>query len=213
MSMITEIEQKCCKCGHKNTVPFLTSTNTFGGSSDLDLRPPDDLRDTMMFWLEECEHCGYVNFDIEKDNGIDINYLKNKNYITCDAMVFKSNLANRFYRYFKIMLELKNYEKAYDALLNVVWLCDDEKDFALAVKFRVWLDEIFENWKPADEKSLVRHADVLRRSGSFDEVIKRYSNFSSSEEIHNEIIQFQLKLSEQKNINAYSIDRMRYETC
>ncbi|MDO5478170.1 MAG: hypothetical protein Q4G23_03300 [Clostridia bacterium] len=190
---------------------FLTGTNTFEGSSDLDLRPPEVQRSTMEFWLDECENCTYINEDIEKDNGIDKEYLKSEEYVNCDGMIFKEELAKKFYRHFKIMMKLKNYEKAYQSLLNAVWVCDDADDVALTVKFRVWLDQIFGKlWKPDDEKMFVRHADVLRRSGSFDEVIKRYSDFLSAEQIHNDIIKFQLELSAKKDIRAYTVYDVQY---
>ena len=54
----------CSACGTSSRQQVLLSTNSFLGSPDLDLRPPEMERSTMSLWLQECPNCGFVSGDL-----------------------------------------------------------------------------------------------------------------------------------------------------
>ncbi|KAF0980580.1 hypothetical protein FDP41_013063 [Naegleria fowleri] len=136
MTNITSEHVTCAVCSKKSKQDILISTNSMGGS-DLDLRPPPMKRDTMNCWLQRCEHCGYVSYDIsvlpENDEGREgVSLEKVKEIIESDDYVEQlhdsslSRLANTFLCY--AILQDKgfgNYAASGWASLRAAWVCDD----------------------------------------------------------------------------------------
>jgi len=208
MSTFMRNQTKCCKCGSECKVTILSSTNAMG-SPDLDLRPPEMQRSTMHLWLQSCPDCDYVNTEIDKDNGISREFLEIQNYTNCDDIKFKNPLAYKFYKYYRITYEIKDFEAAYNALLHTAWCCDDADDIENGKKCRLMLIEIFEKFPAAlkqNENIMARHADVVRRAGLFDSVIEKYSKYSVSEPIVDKVIKFQVELSKKKDASCHRVD-------
>src|SRR5579871_4989485 len=84
----------CANCGKKSEQYLLTSSNKFG-SSDLDLRPPPMMRDTMRVWLQQCPHCQYIAPNLEQMSG-DSKRLRSAEYKTILANGRFPDLARRF---------------------------------------------------------------------------------------------------------------------
>ena len=99
-------------------------------------------------------------------------------------------------------------DRAFFALRNAAWACDDKEDKVNAVLCRKkaleYLDFIISN-NPKDETSLVMKADFLRRAGEFDKVIELYSGKIYSEGILNKIIAFELKKAKEKDDRRYTV--------
>lgn len=211
MSTFVNETVKCCKCGKENSVAAIASTNSFG-SPDLDLRPPEMQRSTMGLWLHECTECGYVNPTISDDNGIEKDFLSSTKYTECDGVNFENKLATKFYKFYLSMLEMKNIEDAYIALLHTAWCCDDRDDAVNAKKCRLKMTELFKEFSVEsqnNENNIARHADVMRRAGLFDEVINTFSDFKSSETIIQDVIQYQLKLSKEKDDSCHRVEECK----
>lgn len=206
MSTFSTTKIKCCKCNETVEVAVLTSTNIFG-SPDLDLRPPEMQRSTMSIWIQECPHCGYINYLLDEDNGIDREFLKNKEFASCDSAKIQYVLACRFYKFYKILLELKQIESAYSALLRTAWCYDDAKDEKNAKLCRIKMIELFDDFpeKEKNEAVLAVHADVMRRAGMFEEVIKKYQNFAAKDEVIKQVIKFQIALSIKCDDKCYTV--------
>lgn len=211
MSTFVNETVRCCKCGKENTVAAVASTNAFG-SPDLDLRPPEMQRSTMPLWLQECSECGYVNSNLEDNNGVSKAFLSSAEYKECDGIKFENKLAFKFYRFYKTMMELDDIESAYSALLDTTWCCDDKGDETNAKKCRLRMVELFKTF-PEDaknnENNLARHIDVMRRAGLFDEVINNYSNYKASEMIIQDVISYQVKLSREKDDKCHRVEECR----
>jgi len=155
MTNFTSKQVSCVVCNQFSGQDVLLSTNSFGGS-DLDLRPPPMKRDTMSTWLQRCDHCGYVSYDIseliESEDGKKLNIDEIKAIIESDEYEEQlhcntlSRLTNTFLCY-SIMQEkgFQNYPATGWACLRAAWVCDDgvkhdafnaEKHKANAVKCR-----------------------------------------------------------------------------
>lgn len=206
MSTIRTIKCICSVCAEESEQRVLASSNQFG-ASDLDLRPPEMLRSTMSFWIQECPHCGYVSENIEDDTTIDKEFLKSTEYSSCSNNDFKSELAKMFYRYYMINLLDDNCDDAFHAILHAAWSCDDVGDKDKAVYCRklaiVELEKIIDNTNKEILK--VQKADLLRRAGLFNLVINEYSDLNFKDEILQKIISFQIEKSNQEDIKCYTV--------
>lgn len=209
MSTIRFRTFRCSVCGKEYRFPVLTSTNTFGGSPDLDLRPPEMKRSTMPLWAQECPRCGFVSDRVSDTSSATRKYLRSRAYRHCDGIPFRSPLAERFYKKHRICLLDGKTEGAFFAVLNAAWACDDAEDEANAITCRrIAIELIVRMLHEADgehETLIAMHADLMRRAGLFDELIGQYAGVSFNEEILNRIIAFQLDRAKEKDKACYRI--------
>ena len=200
------------------------STNSFG-HPDLDLRPPQMRRDTMGEWIQQCPACAYISGKIDNDPGkVTKKWLKPKGYTHSDGIEFKSGLADRFYKFYKISFLNENTESAFFALLHAAWARDDCEDTANAVRCRSMaiplLSQVAE--KPtsgqgdpeedgceddSDKKDnlLLIKADLLRRSGQFETLLSEYASRNFKNEIMNKVLAFQLAKAAEKDTACYTV--------
>lgn len=205
MTVIQNMDMKCGLCGETSQQPVLFSTNSMG-YGDLDLRPPAMQRDTMNTWVLECPHCGYVACNLEDKPTIDRKFVESESYTTCDGNEFKSNLSRIFYRDYLIAKDGDNLYKEFFSIIYCTWACDDIEDplaedmRRLALKL---VDRILE--AEYDENSYLIKADLLRRSRQFERLSEEYENFSSQNELINNIIRFQIEKANQKDDACYTV--------
>ena len=208
--MTTFLAQKCkCSiCGTISEFPLLMSTNAFG-SPDLDLRPPEMERSTMRLWLQECPSCGYVAGTISEKSEVSRDFLNSEEYVSCDGINFVSELARIFYRHY-LICSSSNTRDAFFALLHAAWACDDCDDDDNARRCRELAAPIAKSLMGAprglgENIGLIR-ADILRRSGQFDALIKEYSSVRYSNDVMNDVIRFELALAKKKDTTCYTIN-------
>ena len=213
MSMIIRENKTCVICGKEGRYPAVASTNEFG-ACDLDLRPAEMRRSTMPAWVEECDSCGYVSHDVSKlpadvddDNSVKAILLSHQ-YAFTEDRYFTSDLAVRFYKHYVINRELKKHRMAFNSLVYAAWACDDADDKDNAAFCRKlaaeYLDIIFEQ-EGSDDNLLLQKADLLRRSGNFDEVIKQYSQVTFENAFFNKIVAFQIEKAKLGDDNCYTV--------
>ena len=188
MSRIIPITKKCALCNREHEYRELASTNSFG-ACDLDLRPPEMKRSTMPLWVEQCPFCGYVSSDISKLT-IDVTEVsKVKDFISKESFQHTE-------------------EKSFYASLHAAWACDDKNDKENAILCRKialeFLEILILNDKN-NENLRLQKADLLRRSGDFDAVIKQYNSENFSNELLNKIVHFQLEKSKLKDDACYTV--------
>jgi hypothetical protein len=186
----------------------LTSTSTWG-YPDLDLRPSAMKRGSMFAWLQECPHCGYVAVDIENELDVPADFLKSKEYLTCEGYEFKSDLAKRFFKHSLIAEAEGDCRSQFFSLLHCAWKCDDAED-DLAVEMRkLALKSIDKfNAENDDEKNNLKliKADLLRRSLQFDKLIREFEDITFEDKLKNEVIAFQLELATKKDSACYTME-------
>ncbi len=208
MSTINQEFCKCAVCGKKSGYTVLCSTNSFG-SPDLDLRPPQMKRGTMMWWVHECPHCGYVSSDVTDETSVTKDFLQTPKYKTCDGITFKSRLSTMFYKQHLINLCDNKKRSAFYALLYAAWSCDDDLDTENAVYCRRLalpvLTEIIDQDPDDKEGLMLMKADIMRRAALFDDLIDQYSSVSFSDDMLNKILSFQLSLAKEKDTDCYTV--------
>ena len=210
MSSIVPIKCKCSVCGETNEYRSLASTNSFGGGPDLDLRPAEMARSTIDVWIQECPKCGYISGKVSDPSGVNTEWLKSDKYLSCDGILFLSKLAVQFYKYYLINLEDNNTEGAFYAILHAAWACDDKEDIINAKHCRELAIElatilIDEEHEDEDNIRLVR-ADMMRRTGQFDEMIRMYETVEFGEELMNQILEFEIEKSKDKDSLCYRVE-------
>jgi len=200
---------KCSVCGAENEMMVVGSTNAFG-PTDLDTRPPEMKRSTMSYWVQECKTCGYVAVDLTDETTLDRSFFETGAYKTCEGITFVSDLAKTFYRHYLIMMAEEQHEDAFDAALHAAWACDDKKDDANAVMMREKAIELSDKLLQADDcdwKDTVRliRADLLRRTGRFDELLEQYESVCFDGELQNTIIAFERELACRKCSGCFTV--------
>lgn len=214
MTLIDEVKMNCSVCGKSSLQPVLMSSNQMG-YQDMDTRPSEMYRSTMETWILECPHCGYVASSLDDDLIISSAYLKSPEYKTCKGIEFKSSLAEKFYKQYLIENEKFEEIDSFFAILHCAWACDDAKDqenSKLARKIAIKIVNQLVKYKEKDITDLiVMKADLLRRIGEFDQLIKEYKNFRTEEEILNKIIMFQLEKAQEKDSKCYTLREVLVE--
>ncbi|MBQ3396615.1 MAG: hypothetical protein IJG34_10575 [Synergistaceae bacterium] len=205
---------KCCVCNSEHEYPVITSTNAFG-ACDLDLRPPEMQRSTMRYWVQECPECGYVSSEISDETQIASEFLKSNEYISCGGINFKSGLAKRFYRQYMILIHDKDIRAAMFALLHSAWSCDDAKDKVNAKICREKAIPLAAKLAGAalhdSENINMIRADMMRRAGQFEELIREYEsvkmkgNARNDPELLNNILRFQIERAREHDDKCYTV--------
>ncbi len=173
MTTLLERTLTCGACGAKFTAIRVGSTNTFG-SCDLDTRPPEMMRSTIVYQLQACPACGYCAPDIEEaPEGI--------RELLCTAAYREGRgdpaypcEANAFRCWSLIARGLGYHDQAAWALIQAAWICDDRRETEGASRCRVMavelIDEATARGQPiaagAGVPEAIR-ADLLRRAGRF----------------------------------------------
>ena len=186
----------------------ILSSSSFG--CDLDMRPGGMIRSTLRYELQECPACGYVASAISIRPLFMKRYILSSEYRNCGGLEIKSELTRRFYKNYLLMLKEQKYEKAFYSLLKCAWVSDDKKDSEMAAFFRDQCLELIEKLEKS-EKIITLRADLLRRTGKYEEVIKEYSNLKLTDEMLNERVKFQVKLAYNRDNGCYTVADTGYK--
>ena len=208
MSTMRKIQVRCTVCGEESEQTVLCSTNRFG-APDLDLRPPEMMRSTMRWWVQECPRCGYVAESLNGRTSVSKNRLKEDAYITCNGIDFRSELARRFYRHYLLCLSKRDKKAAYQAAIRAAWACDDARDLPNAAHCRrlalSLLDQLLEMPRAQEDLCIVK-ADLLRRVGEFDLLIETFTGQQFSNDLLNRIIAFEIARAKERDSGRYTVD-------
>ena len=203
MSTFFPVKHTCSVCGKTSEFTSLSSTNTCG-SPDLDLRPPEMKRSTMPTWIEKCPFCGYVHFSVEEDGKRHAGFIRSDEYKTCENNPIRSNLARAFYRLAMLLKRDRKRKDAYGVFLYAAWACDDVGDADGARICRGKAIELFDDEMKKDGNYLLRHVDLLRRTGRFDEAIELCGS-RFDDELLQMIAQYQIELCQKKDMRRHLV--------
>jgi len=194
MTRIHGVKVKCFVCGREEFFTSVLSTNTFGGSCDLDCRPPEMKRSTLFTWVQRCPHCGYCSNNLadkkecaekvinteyyrnqlgnnipEKDYSL--LHLHDKNYLRqCEINNFE-RLINSFLCAALIDSEEGNRLGAIWNSIYAAWVCDDAKRKDQAKQCRLHTIELIKSAEINGDINADKYnhfsailVDLLRRS-------------------------------------------------
>lgn len=168
-----DVTVTCAVCGNEQTVTVIGSTNELG-YGDLDCRPGEMLRSTMVHWVDRCDECGFCWDDLSSapkdideilESEIYLDQLDNPDY---------PPLANEFLCESLIEEELEMYPEAAWSAIHAAWACDDEEnECAVDCRLRA-IDMIvivmLDGLKLVDEHGADRLilTDLYRRTDQFE---------------------------------------------
>lgn len=174
MTMLCSDTVKCTICGTESECTGIMSTNAFG-SSDLDMRPPEMQRSTMMFWVQRCPRCGYCASDLSEDVPIACEIIESAAYKERANDPASPPLARCFACQALINENAGNYSAAAWALIHAAWACDDASQEESAKRFRLSAAEMI-NVAMGKEQLLTDDLtedvalaiDLMRRAGDHE---------------------------------------------
>lgn len=198
----------CFVCGHESLFQETTSTNSFG-SPDLDLRPPEMKRSTMMTWVHKCPQCGYASESVTDRTSVNQEWLQSPEYTTCEGIRFKSDLAKQFYQAYLVKREDGLRVDAFYALIHAAWSSDDCRDEKAAIHCRKlaidYVDDLRHAMPENRDTYLVMKADLMRRAGFFAKLRQEYESIQFRDELLNQIIAFQLDRADAHDTKCYTV--------
>lgn len=211
-------KSKCSKCKKTTEVTVLVSTNSFG-SSDLDTRPAEMERSTMIAWIEKCEHCGYCASDIETENEVDPNFMKSAQYVEAQSKAEIPELARDFICAGLCNESIGIYSNATMDYLNASWVCDDRcgihspQSKQCREKVIQFIDEAIEKKQSViqpQNAELLLKIDALRRIEKFDEAIAvaNHALTLDFEEFLKQVCKYQIQLSNSRDSDVHTMSEV-----
>lgn len=207
MSILMEREVTCAVCKEKSR-QTVTGSLSAVGVPDLDGRPAPLLRNTMMYWLEECPNCGYIETDISLPAKKTLDKLK-KSYKPFDELT-DSPLAARFAKYACYLSNMVNLSGACKNFLYAAWVYDDMKKYDRARMMRRFALDFANDLADSmirDERCyyILLKADLLRRMGRFESVLEMDENDSALDERDRWQMLFEKELAAMEDNEAHCL--------
>jgi hypothetical protein len=221
MTMIRPYNVKCIICGRNSLQMVLVSSNTMGGYSDLDGRPPPMLGDTINFWNQACHYCKYCASEISKVQKelkgikeiISTNAYQSQfsnpafpdqaNIALCNSILFEKNALP---------------DSAAELSLHAAWICDSNGEVDAARKCRERAIMLLLRWqekqKNAKEKKLnpLLIIDLYRRVGRFEEAQKLcYDALKTKNKHLKKILEYEKKLISDKDTARHNAGEAFHE--
>lgn len=217
--MTTFIEQRvtCAVCGHDSEFDGLGSTNEMG-YPDLDTRPPEMARSTMIWWLQECPSCGYCSEYIGQVSFGERVIVESPAFADFRAGLAElPDLARVFRTAAFIAAERGLNAEAFHHTLHEAWVHDDLGDTVRATAARLNAVD-FMNLAHQEHETVVDEdgfdeavkVDLLRRAGAFD----RAAEICEGVLTHTRhtgvgpIMAFELGLCRKRDAKAHTMDEV-----
>jgi hypothetical protein len=148
------------------------------GSMDLDTRPPEMQRSTMIAWIQRCPSCGYCAGDTSVFNESARKVLNSSTYRSQLVDPTMPGLGTSFACAGMLHEAAGENVEAGWAYLRTAWLCDDESQVAESISWRSRAADIFLGSMKRGEQMVNQQGgaeaivtDCLRRAGRGDEAI------------------------------------------
>lgn len=197
------------------------TTNTFFGSSDLDLRPARMQRDTMHVWVQECPGCHLVSSDLSYPEPDAVKTIARDDYQALiepplpKELAGLPELANRLLR--NAMFFEQDEGKFAQRVLRAAWDCDDHGLTELANTIRKRAANSLQRLAPFNQSSShnslgVLLTDILRRSGQFEKAIEHAAQMEGLEAVQHhsymlKVLAFQKQLCADQDAKVYTLDQ------
>lgn len=214
MTTVFREKVRCILCGKKTEYAFISSTNTFGGSPDLDTRPPKSKRKTIFAWVQRCPKCGYCAWDISTARQEAQAVIIGQDYKDQLSDPAYPELAASFLCKAILDRETKEFAAATWALIHAAWVCDDSDQTEEAMACRrkaadmlLIAEEHNQRVAKPDGVSTAILVDLLRRSGQPEQARKMIEARRSmiTEDMVARIMDFETDLLNRSDIACHTI--------
>ncbi len=201
----------CSVCGKESLHTVITETDPPAGVPDLDLRPAGAPRKYMKYQVMECPHCGYCNSALNIPFYPDKKYLDSEEYRSCTGILTANTDAQRLIKKALVLAGNHSYKDAVKSWLSAAWLFDDDCDRPNAASCRRSAVRLMDDHPAAfkgDNNFKILMADLLRRSGEFERVIREYEGEAFRSQIMTAIAFFEVQLAAQGDDEAHRADEV-----
>lgn len=197
----------CAICGKESEQEISLSSSTFGMRTHLDLRVVGSSLDNL---VQQCPHCHYTYFNIEKDLGLSLKDIESKEYqeiLNADI----NDLAKKFILC-AILCDKANQTKNAGIMYHhASWVFDDINDIQNADKYRkMACERILEvAIKEEDGDTTIQCLDLLRRNGNYKKALELIDEIGKTdiEEI-DKVVAFEKELIKKQDKNAHFVDEI-----
>lgn len=206
-----EKEVVCSICGVRSTHTVITSSDPQKGVPDIDLRPAAPHRGYINYWVMKCPECGYCNASLDMPADIDKEYLNSEEYKTCGGIGGVSGKASYMIKKALVCLKEHCYKEAVQSYLYSAWMLDDDNSEPQAKACRKAAVAVMDSHPAAfknDPNFKLLKADLLRRSGDFERVMREYEGTAFSSQLMTAIAFFEVNLAAQQDSAAHRADEI-----
>lgn len=212
MAFSTEEKQFICSvCGEKSIHTVITEADPPRGVPDLDLRPAGVHRKYMKYQVMECPCCGYCNSALDVPFYLDREYLDSTDYKSCTGIFTANDDASRLIKKALVLAGNHSYKDAVKSWLAAAWLFDDDCDRLNAANCRRCAVRLMDDHPAAfkgDDNFRILMADMLRRSGDFERVVREYEGRAFRSQIMTAIAFFEVQLAAREDAEAHRADEV-----
>jgi hypothetical protein len=214
MTTVYREKYRCSLCGKKTEYTCIMSTNTFGGSPDLDTRPPKSKRQTIFAWVQRCPKCRYCAWDISTARPEAQAVIIGQEYKDQLNDPAYPELAASFLCKAILDRETKEFAAATWALIHAAWVCDDsdQREKAMACRRKaadmlLIAEEHNQQVARPDGVGTAILVDLLRRSGQPEQARKTIEARRSiiTEDMVARIMDFETDLLNRNDIACHTI--------
>jgi hypothetical protein len=153
----------CGVCGTPNRAPFRAPQPEL--APDMDMRPGEPTRSTLVDWIQTCPGCGAAAPDLSAVPSTARAVVESDEYHALTTAVLEETLP--FRRWALICERTGDRPQQAEALLQAAWAADDAAAMTEAARLRT---EVAALWDGTQDIELgLRRLDVLRRAGLFDQ--------------------------------------------
>jgi hypothetical protein len=181
------------------------------GAPDLDTRPAEPLRGTLLSWVMECRFCHYAAPDIGQAAPAGVaEIVAGEPY---------RGLKCKFERHSWLLAGLGHYADAGWLSLQAAWAADDRADGSAAALCRARALALWKEGKrrgqsfvESEEQEFALVADVLRRQGSMAEARETCLaalEGSAVSSVVEDLLRLQLSLVDRRDSSVHTMDELR----
>ena len=151
------------------------------------------------------------NPNLSEDNGLSMYFITN---LTTDGYNFKSKFCSLFYKYYRMLMTLSKYNRAYSFLLNCLEECDYVGDIQGAMFCMMKMIKLYDMLNTYSDREKMVHIDCLRRLGLFNQTKTSVEKVVLSEEYLkdvtiSQVLEYQTYLAENYKDGLYTFKDMR----
>lgn len=207
MSKIIKKNCRCINC-KKTSLQSELLNYILSPTMDLDTRRYTITGfDYLKYEIQKCPICGYANYDIENDNGMNITFSNNYVETLKDERI--NEKAKKFILAAIMYEQNQMYYEAGILYLKAAWIYDDLKCYENAKKMRYNSSDCLIKYSEEnlDIDVIVLLIDILRRGEEFEEAQELLNKISVQDDDYiKDIIRFEEKLILNNDNKSYSIE-------
>ena len=201
----------CSVCGTASEHTIITETDPPQGVPDIDLRPDEPHRRYMNYWVMKCPECGYCNATLDIPSDVERGYLSSEEYTGLGGITGVGEKAGEMIKKALICVKNHNYQEAVQSYLYAAWMLDDEELDEQAKACRKAAVAILDGHPAAFKNNpnfRLLMADLLRRSGDFDRVVREFEGTAFTSQLMTAIAFFEVNLASKGDSAAHRADEV-----